>query len=451
MEKRMDFIQVEGKQFTYRGERIRLRGFGIGTWLNLEHFMLGLPTPDEMLRQAFLEVYGKADKEAFFKTFQKSFIGEADFALLKECGVNFVRVPFSYRLFIDDNDDSRYREEGFACFDRLFALSRAYQIFIMPDLHGTPGGQNPDWHSDNSLGVPLFWKYQSFRRQMTKLWGEIAGRYGDEPYLMGYDLLNEPAMADWNAVNEYYAETIAAIREVDKNHVIVLEGDLFSMDFSGLKHFEDPQTALGFHYYPTVWQPALLERSLDRGVRKAQIAEGLDKLLAAADVFERPAFCGEFGYGADCGEPEFARELLKDTLDLMEERTMDWCLWCYKDAHFMSLISPKRSGRWMALADKAGQRWNQDIEKFQAQEMLRLAKKEWFPEMTEKDAYLLQFRLRACLYMLQKDYICKPLLEEIPKEDRLSYAESFAYENCEIDKELQNVMKGYLSYEQGTY
>jgi len=53
--------------------------------------------------------------------------------------------------------------------------------------------------------------------------------------------------------------------------------------------------------------------------------------------------------------------------------------------------------------------------------------------------------------MLQKDYICKPLLEEIPKEDRLSYAESFAYQNCEIDKELQNVMKGYLSYEQGTY
>ena len=152
----MEFLQVEGKHFRYRGEKIRLRGFGVGTWLNLEHFMIGLPTSDQMIRQAFEEVYGKEGTDTFFKTYHDEFLKEEDFSLLKECGVNFIRVPFNYRLFIDDNETESLKEEGFRVFDRLFELGKKYEIFIMPDLHTTPGAQNPDWHSDNSLGVPLF-------------------------------------------------------------------------------------------------------------------------------------------------------------------------------------------------------------------------------------------------------------------------------------------------------
>lgn len=440
----IDFIKVEGIYFTHRNRKIHLRGFGIGTWLNMEHFMLGIPTPDEMIQQAVAEICGENKKEDFFKRFRRSFVAEKDFALLKECGVNFVRVPFNHRLFIDDNDIDHYKEEGFACLDRLFELGRKYQIFVMPDLHTTPGGQNPDWHSDNSFGVPLFWKYQSFRRQMTELWRTIAERYRDEPYLMGYDLLNEPAMADWSAINEYYEETIAAIRTVDQNHVIILEGDMFSMDFSGLKHFKDKQIALGFHYYPTVWQPELLERTLDRSVRKAKIADGLDKLLSISKEFGRPAFCGEFGYGIDCGEADFTGNLLKDTLDLMAERDMDWCLWCYKDAHFMSLISPKRDGRWMKLTDAVKGKWNQDIEKAQANELIKLIQKECFPEMTDKEKYLMQFRLRACLYILQKEYVLKAALIHIAEDELLTYADEFCYENCEIEEGTKEIVKRYL-------
>jgi len=87
----MEFLQVEGKHFIYKGEKIRLRGFGVGTWLNLEHFMIGLPTSDQMIRQAFEEVYGKEGMESFFKTYHDEFMKEEDFQLLKECGVNFMR------------------------------------------------------------------------------------------------------------------------------------------------------------------------------------------------------------------------------------------------------------------------------------------------------------------------------------------------------------------------
>ncbi len=199
----MDYIRAADKHFSYGGKPIRLRGFGIGTWLNLEHFMIGLPTSERMMKSAFDKEYGPEVEDGFFKKYRKAFFKEEDFKLLKECGVNFIRVPFNYRLFIEDNNTEEYLEEGFLYFDGLFSLCKKYEIFALIDLHTTPGAQNPDWHSDNSYGLSLFWEYQILRRQMTKLWEAIAFRYCEEPYLMGYDLLNEPAMAKWPLLNEF--------------------------------------------------------------------------------------------------------------------------------------------------------------------------------------------------------------------------------------------------------
>ena len=42
----MDFVKVKGKEFYYKGESILFFGLGVGSWLNMEHFMLGLPGTD---------------------------------------------------------------------------------------------------------------------------------------------------------------------------------------------------------------------------------------------------------------------------------------------------------------------------------------------------------------------------------------------------------------------
>lgn len=442
----MNYVQVNGQQFVYKGEPIRLRGFGIGTWLCLEHFMMGLPTSEKVMRGAFEEACGEKTAEEFFTAYQTNFIQEDDFKLLKETGVNFLRVPFNYRLFIDDNDVTHLKQEGFAYFDELLSLCSKYEIFVMFDLHTTPGGQNPDWHSDNNNGVPLFWEYQIFRRQVTELWKAIAKRYKDEPFLMGYDLLNEPAMANWPSINEFYEETIGAIREVDKNHIIILEGDLFSMDFSELTKFEDPQIALGFHYYPTVWHRDLLNQEMSREVRKQKISEGLDRLVEIKNQFNRPAFCGEFGYAAaDVGSEEFALELLADTVELMEAHELSWTLWCYKDAHIMSMVSPKKTGNWMKLVQDIHEYWSQDIEKEQANYLLEQLADKWYPNMTEEEHYLLQFRFRATIYQLQKEHILIPELTKRTEEEILQLPEDFKFEHCQVNKAFQDYMKMILT------
>lgn len=232
----MDFVKVKGKEFYYKGEPILFSGLGVGSWLNMEHFMLGLPGTDAQIRKTFEEVLGKEDGEKFFESFILNFLTDEDFRFLKEMGVNLLRVPFSYRLFIDDLNPHAYKEEGFRYMDRLLALCTKYEIFLMPDLHTTPGGQNPDWHSDNMTGIPQFWHFRIFQEQIVKLWKAIAARYKEEPFLLGYDLLNEPFLMPKKEglLNAFLEEVTTAVREVDPNHIIFIEGDFFSMDFTDI-------------------------------------------------------------------------------------------------------------------------------------------------------------------------------------------------------------------------
>ena len=59
------FCKSKGKEFYYKGEPILFSGLGVGSWLNMEHFMLGLPGTDAQIRKTFEEVLGKEDGEKF--------------------------------------------------------------------------------------------------------------------------------------------------------------------------------------------------------------------------------------------------------------------------------------------------------------------------------------------------------------------------------------------------
>lgn len=146
------FIQTRGTEFVLDGQPIRLRGYTLGTWMNLEHFMVGLPGTHTMIRRAFADVYGKERADSLFEHFLDCMVREDDIAFLKSLGTNAVRIPFGYRLFIDDRNPSRYLESGFAALERVIGYCRKHQLYAILDLHAAPGSQNNDWHSDNMTG-----------------------------------------------------------------------------------------------------------------------------------------------------------------------------------------------------------------------------------------------------------------------------------------------------------
>lgn len=441
----MEFVRVRGNEFVCQGQPIRFAGLGIGSWLNLEHFMLGIPTPEKQIKEAFSEVFGQEKSGRFFDDFVCSFCTEDDFKLLKETGINLIRVPFNYRLFIDDQNPGQMKMEGFRYFDRLLDFCRKYEIYLLPDLHSVPGGQNPDWHSDNQTGTPAFWHYDVFQQQIISLWREIAVRYSEEPWLLGYDLLNEPFLmpAAEGKLQQFYERVTAAVREVDQNHIIFLEGDSFAMDFSCIKEIKDEQTALTFHFYPTVWEADLCDPDYPRKERRQVFEQRFQKMLEGLLIFKRPLLCGEAGYDIAGHSLEHVMEMVEDTLDLFCKYGVSWTLWCYKDAQFMGLVYPKDDSEWMKFAAEIRTKWTHYGEMEMGRALVDTMCGFFPGEASEELKYRLQFRQRALLFTLQKEQILKPQLRTWGWERVSRMPESFRFENCGYYEEYQKVLAAY--------
>lgn len=442
----MGFVRIQDKNFVIDNQTVVFRGLGVGSWLNMEHFMLGIPTPDKQIRESFNEVFGKDRGADFFEHFIYAFLKEEDFIFLKETGVNVIRVPFNYRLFIDDQDTSQLKEEGFRYFDRLLLLCRKYQIYLLPDLHSVPGGQNPDWHSDNQTGIPEFWLYEVFQEQIADLWGEIAGRYRDEPYILGYDVLNEPFLipAKKGLLQKFYERVTAAIRKVDQNHIIFLEGDFFAMDFSAIEEIRDEQTTFTFHFYPTVWEADLCDRDYSREKRRQKFEENFLKIICMSEKFKRPLFCGEAGYDIAGNELGFVMEMVEDTLDIFEKYQVSWTLWCYKDARHMGLVHPRQASAWMEFAGEIRQQWGHFREMEMGRDLVNAMERYFIEEASAELKYHLQFRQRALLYSMQKELILKPLLKKWGWERIQSLPKGFYMENCEYYEEYRMLLQRYM-------
>lgn len=447
----MDFVTVKDDAFEYRGTPITFRGVGIGSWLNMEHFMVGMPGTDRSIKQAFSDVFGAQRAARFFDDFVNSFVGEQDFEFISSLGVNFIRVPFNYRLFIDDEQPYdkqgglKLKEQGFRYFDRLFSLCGKYHIFCMPDLHAVPGGQNPDWHSDNSTGVPQFWHFGVFQNLMVDLWQAIARRYSDEPFLMGYDLLNEPYLmpAQPGQLQKFYDQVTAAIRAVDTKHVILLEGDSFAMDFSAITHIEDPNTAITFHYYPTVWHPQMAAEGYPRQEWKRDCADGFNSVVSTMKKFGRPLLCGEAGYEISGNSMDHVLEMTQDTLEIFEKNKVSWTLWSYKDAQFMGLVFPQSSSPWMQFTDQIHQFWNHHLEMDEGKDVVAVLSHMFPGRASDETKYRLQFRQRAMMFDLQTEQILKPILRTWGWERMEHLPESFAFSQCKVHKRYAELISRF--------
>ena len=89
-----------------------------------------------------------------------------------------------------------------------------------------------------------------------ELWAKLARRYKDEPTVAAYDLLNEPLPARTGAAAKYkhlveplYRRITTAIRDVDKQHMITLEGIDWANDWSIFSAPFDDNAFYQFHYY----------------------------------------------------------------------------------------------------------------------------------------------------------------------------------------------------------
>jgi endoglucanase len=324
------------------GTEVILRGVGLGGWMNMENFITGYPATESQQRRALLRVLGEEGYHRFFERFYRAFFGPADAALLASIGLNSVRIPFNYHHFEDDERPFQLKEEGFARLDAAVQACTSNGLYAILDLHAVPGAQNQHWHSDNPTHWASFWTHPHFQDRAVHLWEALADRYKDNPWVAGYNPLNEPGDVTGRVIGPFYARVERAIRAVDPDHVLFFDGNRYATDFSA---FDEPLPNCVYttHDYAL---PGLGDGGPYPGVTRGQYVDrGVveETFLRRTDFMRRtgtPIWIGEFGpvYTGDPEGDDQRYRLVRDQLDIYRQHSAGWSLWTYKDIGLQGLV-----------------------------------------------------------------------------------------------------------------
>ena len=317
------------------GERVVLRGVGLGGWMNMENFITGYPANESAMREAVGAVLGAERADRFFERLLDAFFGVEDAALLASLGVNCVRLPINQRQFESDAAPFEWISRGFERLERTVRVLGEHGVYSVIDLHAVPGAQNQHWHSDNPTHVASFWRHPHFMERATALWAELAARFAGNPWVAGYNLLNEPGDPTGEAVGPWHDRTVAAIREVDGDHILFLDGNKYSTDF----------TAFGEPYANAIYACHDYARAgMAFGDGYHGEVETLEEAFLERTRYQRetgtPIWVGEFGpvYTRVPELDEQRYRLLNDQLELYARYEAGWSLWTYKDVGLQGLV-----------------------------------------------------------------------------------------------------------------
>lgn len=334
------FIGVKGKEIIGQdGKPFLIRGTNLGNWLVPEGYMFKFKAVNSqrLINEALTELVGPEEMKLFWRKFQDTYITAEDIHFLKGTGMNSIRIPFNYRLFTnEDYMGQNNPNRGFELLDRVIGWCKKENLYVMLDMHCAPGGQTGD-NIDDGNGYPFLFKSAASRKLTADIWRKIADHYKNEPTILGYDLLNEPIahyfdVADLNPhLEPTYKEITAAIRSVDKNHILFLGGAQWDSNFKIFGQPFDNKLVYTFHKYWT--EPTL---------------KIVQEYMDFRDKYNVPIYVGETGENTD--------EWVRDFRIVCEKNNIGWHYWPYKKLDntkgFMSFNEPANYDKVIEYTEK---------------------------------------------------------------------------------------------------
>ncbi len=308
------FIGVKGKDVIGPdGKPFVMKGTNLGNWLVPEGYMFkfGIVNSPRLINQALSELIGPDKAKSFWQQFLENYITYEDIRYLKSIGMNSLRLPFNYRMFTDEDYMGGSGEaRGFQLFDKVIGWCKKENLYLMLDMHCAPGGQTGD-NIDDGYGYPFLFEDEESQQLTISIWKKIAARYKNEETILGYDLLNEPIAhyfdtAHFNhRLEPFYKKIVAAIRQVDPNHIILLGGAQWNSNFKPFGAPFDNKLIYTFHKYWTATTRDVIQPYLD-----------------FRDKYNVPIYCGETGENKD--------EWVQNFRTLLDEEKIGWHFWPYK-------------------------------------------------------------------------------------------------------------------------
>ena len=332
------FVTVQGTNLIQpNGEKLFIVGTNLGNWLNPEGYMFGFSRTNSawMIDLMFREMVGPDETAAFWKEFKDNYITRSDIDFIASTGANTIRLPFNYKLFTDeDYMGLTSGHDGFKRIDDVVAWCRANRLYLILDMHDCPGSQTGD-NIDDGYGYPWLFESEKSQQQFCEIWQRIAKRYKNETVILGYELMNEPIahyFENKDVLNQklepLYKRAVKAIREVDKNHVILLGGARWNSDFFMFSDWKfDTNIMYTCHRY-------------GGEATKEAIRDYID----FRDKTGLPMYMGEIGHNSNKWHVDFVR--------VMKENNIGYTFWPYKKLDNSCMMGIQRPAEWDSVIVK---------------------------------------------------------------------------------------------------
>ncbi len=350
-----DFLKTSGTVLRNRsgaGDVVNLNGTNLGGWLHLEGWMDGGggDNNDYAVRTQLLKRFSPDEVDALLDIYQNAYITEDDLDFIASMGANCLRVPIYWMELMDS--EGHMKEGAFDQIDWVIAECRERGIYIILDLHGSPGGHSNGWLTGGQSNSNRLWTNDIYQAWTVHIWETMAARYKGEPAVAGYGLLNEPVAPDSaiEPVQEMYDKLYKAVRAVDEDHIIIL-GAFFNMDYLG-----DPKA---HNWTNVVYETHHYDEGnkTDVSAQEAFAAGQASYIQQYRDKWGIPVLAGEFNFWS----AKSAWELWFRTLN---EMNVSWTSWTYKNTDRLAsncwgwFITPKvatvnyQTNSYEIIADK---------------------------------------------------------------------------------------------------
>lgn len=322
------FLHRDGQKIVDgNGNNVLLSGLGIGGLMVQEGYMLktaDFAGPQYQIKQKITQLIGEKNTSEFYTAYKKNGVTKRDVDSLAAWGFNSIRLPMHYNLYTLSIEQEKgigentWLDEGFKMTDELLEWCTANKMYLILDLHAAPGGQGKDANiSDYDTTKPSLWESAANQDKMVAFWKKLAERYKDNTWIGGYDIINEPnwnfSGTNQNGCDETKNEPLRAlqmritkaIRDVDTNHLIIIEGNCWGNNYKGMFPLWDENMTLSFHKYWSNNDTATIQDILN--LRKEHNV---------------PIWLGESG--------ENSNVWFQEVLKLVESNNIGWAFWPMK-------------------------------------------------------------------------------------------------------------------------
>jgi len=318
------------------GSTILLKGCNLGNYLMLESWMFGKTLgiePDHSFPDGFFvyrtlqKRFGNGKCTRLIELYRDGWITPRDMQLIKSFSFNVVRLPFDYRLVQEDQPPFAVKPDAFRRLDHVVDLAEDAGIYVILDLHGTPGGQSLEDHTGEANQDHL-WNSQEDQKRTVEVWRAVANHFKDRSAVAAYDLINEPYGNHSEDCRPVLAKLMPdiyqAIRSTGDQHVVFFSGALNG----GIAFYGNPHTRgmtnVGFteHFYPGMFgSKAALE------TQARVLNQELPAKFDYATEIASPYYAGEFNVVLDSENPS---RVMRAYYDRFAEYHWPSTMWSYK-------------------------------------------------------------------------------------------------------------------------